>query len=241
VSDWWTGIPPAETTVPCNGETHTVRWDAGELIVVDHHQAQSDVTPAGESVPCLELLRTWGRVADDPHILTLASRGLTDPLNINTDGLRFGYNEPRRQTEEQTLRLLAAGGRLPDRLQATTAAIWTERIRTGHAQLETARPQLEAALYGRVLRTLRAWLGHPQLAIELTMIEPDELRTTVPTPDGIAVCLPFSWLSDVWTRGLAVTLGRLCIAAETTDGSSWTLDTVGPDLTHPTQLTIATR
>ena len=101
----------------------------------------------------------------DPHVLTLASRGPTDPLDMDIDGLRFHDRGPRRQTEEQTLRLLAADGRLPDRLQATTAAIWTRRLRTGHAALGTARPQLEAALYGRVLRTLRAWLGEPQLTI----------------------------------------------------------------------------
>jgi hypothetical protein len=55
------------------------------------------------------------------------------------------------------------------------------------------------------------------------------------------VSLPFSWLSDVWMRGLAVTLGRLCIAAETTDGSTWTLNTLGRDLAELNQLTIATR
>ena len=156
MSQWWAGIPAAEVPVLCGGDTHTVRWEAGELIAVDHSDPEGDVTLAGESVPCVELLRTWSRRADDPHVLTLASRGPTDPLDIDIDGLRFDYGAPRRQTEEQTLRLLAAGGRLPDRLQATTAAIWTRRLRTGHAQLETARPQLEAALYGRVLRTLRA-------------------------------------------------------------------------------------
>jgi len=138
-------------------------------------------------------------------------------------------------------RLLAAGGRLPDRLQATTAAIWTRRLRTGHAALGTARPQLEAALYGRVLRTLRTWLGEAQLPIELTMIGPEEQHRIVRTADGVDVSLPFSWLSDVWMRGLAVTFGRLCIAAETTDGSSWTLHTLGPDLADLTQLTIDTR
>jgi hypothetical protein len=146
MTHWWASIPPAEVTVPCGGDTHTVRWEAGELIAVDHSDPESDVTLAGESVPCLELLRTWSRRADDPHVLTLASRGPTDPLDIDIDGLRFDYGAARHRTEEQTLRLLAAGGRLPDRLQATTAAIWTRRLRTGHAQLETARPQLEAAL-----------------------------------------------------------------------------------------------
>jgi hypothetical protein len=152
MSHWWAGIPAVEVPVLCGGDTHTVRWEAGELIAVDHGDLESEVTPpalAGETVPCLELLRTWSRRADDPHVLTLASRGPTDPLNINLDGLRFDYRGLRRQTEEQTVRLLTAGGRLPDRLQATTAAIWTRRLRTGHAQLETVRPQLEAALYGR--------------------------------------------------------------------------------------------
>jgi hypothetical protein len=244
MSHWWAGIPTAEVPVLCGGDSHTVRWEAGELIAVDHGDPEGEVTLAalaGETVPCLEMLRTWSRRADDPQVLTLASRGPTDPLDMDIDGLRFDYGAPRRQTEEQTLRLLAAGGRLPDRLQATTAAIWTRRLRTGHAQLETARPQLEAALYGRVLRTLRAWLDEPQLTIELTMIGPEEQRRIVHTAEGVDVSLPFSWLSDVWMRGLAVTFGRLCIAAETTDGSSWTLHTLGPDLADLTQLTIDTR
>ena len=83
--------------------------------------------------------------------------------------------------------------------------------------------------------------GEPQLTIELTMIGAAEPRRIVRTADGVDVFLPFSWLSDVWMRGLAVTVGRLCIAAETTDGSSWTLDTLGPDLANVTQLTIAPR
>ena len=244
MSHWWAGIPAAEVTVLCGGDTHTVRWEAGELIAVDHGDPKSEVmlaARAGETVACLELLRTWSRRADDPHVLTLASRGPTDPLNINIDGLRFHDRGPRRRTEAQTLRLLAARGRLPDRLQATTAAIWTRRLRTGHAALGTVRPQLDAALYGRVLRTLRAWLGEPQLTIELSMIGPEDQRRIVRTPERVEVSLPFCWLSEVWMRGLAVTFGRFCIAADTTDGSSWTLDTLSPDLADLTQLTIDTR
>jgi hypothetical protein len=146
MSHWWTGIPAAEATVSCGGDTHTVRWEAGALVAVDHGDPEQEATPAGQPVPCLELLRTWSRRRDDPQVLTLASRGPADFLNIDFDRLRFDYRGPRRQTEQQTLRLLAAGGRLPDRLQATTAAIWTRRLQTGHAALESARPQLEAAL-----------------------------------------------------------------------------------------------
>ena len=244
MSHWWAGIPAAEVPVVCGRGTHTVRWEAGELIALDHGDPEGDVARAalaGETVPCLELLRTWSRRADDPHVLTLASRGPTDPLDMDIDGLRFDYGAPRRQTEEQTLRLLAAGGRLPDRLQATTAAIWTRRLRTGHAALGTVRPQLEAALYGRVLRTLRSWLGEPQLSVELTMIGPEEQRRIVRPAERVEVSLPFCWLSDVWMRGLAVTFGRLCIAADTTDEASWTLATLGPGLADVRQFTIDTR
>jgi hypothetical protein len=239
MTDWWTGIPPAEATVSCGGDTHTLRWEAGELIAVDHGDPDQEATLASQTIPCLELLRTWARRRDDSHVLTLASRGPTDPLNLDLDRLRFDHRGPRRQTEEQTLRLLAAGGRLPDRLQATTAAIWARRLQTGHTALERARPQLEAALYGRALRTLRGWLGEPRLAIELTMIGPDEERRIVRTADGADVSLPFSWLPDVWMRGLAVTFGRLCLAAETIDGSSWNLHTVGADLADLTEITVA--
>ena len=77
--------------------------------------------------------------------------------------------------------------------------------------------------------------------IELSMIGPEEPRRIVRTADGVEVSLPFDWLSDVWMRGLAVTLGQLCIAAHTTDGSSWTLDTLDPELGNLSQLTIDTR
>jgi hypothetical protein len=53
------------------------------------YRAGGEVTAAalaGESVPCLELLRTWSRRREDPHVLTLASRGPTDPLDIDLDG-----------------------------------------------------------------------------------------------------------------------------------------------------------
>ena len=50
------------------------------------------------------------------------------------------------------------------------------------------------------------------------------------TDGGIAVALPFDWVADVWARGLALVFGRLCVAAESSDGLRWTLTTVGADL-----------
>ncbi len=238
---WWTGLPPAEAAVTCAERRHILRWDAGRLTTMDHGDPEQEATLAalaGETYPCLELLRAWSRRRDDPRVLTLASRGPGDLLTIDLDPRRHRPGPARVGAEGQILRLLATGGGLPDRLQATTAAIWTRRLQTGHAALEAARPQLVAALYGRALRTLRAWLGEPQLAIELTMTDPDAERRLIRTPDGLRVSLPFSWLSEVWAHGLAVTFGRFCLAAEAQDGPRFTLRALAPDLTDV--ITIAT-
>ncbi len=244
MSQWWFGIRAAEVSVPCGDQAHTVRWEAGQLKAVDHGEVDGEralAALAGANVACLDLLRAWSACAEDPHVLTLASRGLADPLDIDRRGLRFHSDGPRRETEEQTVALLGTSNHLADRLAATTAAIWTERLSTGHPALETVQPELDAALYGRVLRTLRGWLGEPQLGVELTMIGPEETPRVIRTADGVHARLPFGWLSDVWMRGLAVTFGQMCIAAETADGSAWTLQTLGPDLTDRVELTVVVR
>jgi hypothetical protein len=243
MSAWWTGIAPAQAAVDCGGHPHILRWQAGALTAVDHGDPEGEATLAalaGESFPCLELLRAWARRRDDPRVLTLASRGPTDRLDVNVDLLRHPRGVSRRQTEADLLRLLALGGGLPDRLQANTAATWARRLRTGHTALDAALPQLQAALYGRVLAALRGWLGEPGLTIELTMTETGGERRLLRADDGVSVSLPFSWVSDVWTRGLAVIFGRFCLAADTADGTRWTLHTIGPDLGDSSKLTIVT-
>jgi hypothetical protein len=47
MSYWWAGIPAAEVTVLCGGYTHTVRWEAGELIAVDHGDPEGEAVLAG--------------------------------------------------------------------------------------------------------------------------------------------------------------------------------------------------
>ena len=239
MSAWWTGISPAEAVVECGGHAHTLRWESGELTALDHGDPEDEATLAalaGETFACLELLRAWARRREDPRVLTLGSRGPTDALDINLETPQHFHRAPPRRSELELERLLALGGGLPDRLQANAAATWTRRLRTGHCALESTRPQLHAALYGRLLATLRPWLGEPALAVALTMADADGERLLARRADGIAVALPFAWVSEVWVRGLAVVFGRLCLAAESTGGPGgaggvgWTLTTVGPEL-----------
>ena len=66
------------------GRIHTVRWQAGELIAVDHHDPDDEVSPASETVSCLQLLRTCVRRPYIPYTcsdrlrLGLQGRGRPD-------------------------------------------------------------------------------------------------------------------------------------------------------------------
>jgi hypothetical protein len=151
--------------------------------------------------------------------------------------------------------LLSLGGPMQTRLTATVAAAWRERLRDGAATadrvaapadpaapadgaaIEAARPALHAALYGRVVATLRAWTGRPDLRVSLTMIGESDRPALAADGDGIAVELPFGWISDVWARGLGTCWDHFALAAAPA-GDGWALAAVAPDLGPPAQITI---
>ncbi len=166
-----------------------------------------------------------------------------------------------REREDPLATLLSLGGPMQTRLTATVAAAWRERLRAGAAPadaapglpdatalpdaivataaatIEAARPALHAALYGRVVATLRAWTGRPDLRVALTMIGESDEPALAPDGDGIAVELPFGWISDVWARGLGACWDRFVLAAAPA-GDGWALSAVAPDLGPPAQITI---
>jgi hypothetical protein len=162
-----------------------------------------------------------------------------------------------REREDPLAVLLSLGGPMQTRLTATVAAAWRERLRDGAAPadvaaapaavsppaaagadaIEAARPALHAALYGRVVATLRAWTGRPDLRLALTMIGESDRPALAPDGDGIAVELPFGWISDVWARGLGTCWDRFTLAAAPA-GDGWALSAVAPDLGPPTEITI---
>ena len=162
----------------------------------------------------------------------------------------MGGGAPASREGEDTLSvLLSLGGPMQTRLTATVAAAWRERLRAGAAPAdaaarpadpaaaEAARPALHAALYGRVVATLRAWTGRPDLRVALTMIGESDQPALAPDGDGIAVELPFGWISEVWARGLGTCWDRFILAAAPA-GDGWALSAVAPDLGPPAQITI---
>jgi hypothetical protein len=261
VSDWWLGLPDAEARLSCGSETHRLRWHAGALLAVDHDEVEGERTLAalaGERCACVEMLDAWARHADDLRVLTLASRGAADQvaapfdrrasglaggqgLTVTASGVSVAYmsgGTGADEFEDDLVPLLGVGAGLTDRLMATVAAAWSDPAER-EEEAAAAHAQLMAALYGRAVLAIRAWLAEPELEVDLRMVNTDaESRLTYLDAGGVRAELPFSWLSEVWSRGLTTVCHRFCLRAQTDDGRRWTLSTVGPDLDNIEPMTL---
>ncbi len=277
--EWWDGLLPVEVRLDCSGGTHAVRWEDGVLTASDHEDPTAERALAalgGERTRCIELLDTWARHADDLRVLTITSRGASDPVHPDAES-RFvstvsGMPRPGVQGVAMTvvrpaaagwvsyaplsttqpiggrpglpsddiLDLLSLSGALTQRLVAQIIASWAARL-AGDEQggIDPHGPALTAALYGRVVASVRTWLGEAGSTVELEMIAP----TTTPSMarrDGVVVAhLPFAWLSDIWVKDLAVVLGRFALGTVESDPGRLRLSTVGPDCTDVRPVTVS--
>jgi len=264
---WWAGIPAAEAELDCGNGKHRLRWAAGQLHAPDHGDLQGEQilsALAGQGFPCLDVLNAWAEHSADLRVLVLASRGPADPLVMWSPpaSRRAGRPRPARyrvwstgvsahrswvpsraqldEPDDEVAALIGLGGLLPDRLAATVIAGWAERLRgTPDDAVVAARPVLHAALYGRLTAALRVWASQPRLKVTLTMIPEEQPPRLTRDAAGMAAELPFSWLAEVWARGLSTCWGRFCLtAAPARAGDGWVLSTVGPDLDPPRPVTI---
>jgi hypothetical protein len=158
-------------------------------------------------------------------------------------GPAAGGSRPRRpwpgSALEETTLLLMLGGGLPDRLVTTILAVWSQRLAAGDRRAVDEVPALTAALYGRVVPCVRAWLGEPDLPVTVDMIDGSEPPGLVGDDDGIRARLPFAWLSDIWARGLAVVLGRFSLGLFESGDSRQRVLTVSTDLIDVRPVTIS--
>ena len=131
--------------------------------------------------------------------------------------------------------LFALGPAFADRLAATVAAHWADRVAAG-ATAASDSPALLAVLTGRVWLAVQAWTGLPAGAVDVRMTAPTGSPAATYDDGRLTVAVPFRWLSRVWAPGLAVIAGRLALDAHRV-GDSVTLSTVAPD-GSPAQTTI---
>jgi len=164
------------------------------------------------------------RVSRARRVGTLSAMGRPGPSGWTSYAPGGGPLQPARsrkvQAENELVALVGLGGGLPDRLVATVAAAWQERL---------AR---------RVFAVMRGWLGTSAPPLQLTMIGEKAAPKLISEDGHIRAELRFGWLLDVWAQGLAVVWGRFCLSANTDDGRMWTLTTVGPDVGPPSLIVV---
>ena len=133
--------------------------------------------------------------------------------------------------------LAGLGHELILRLAATVTASLLGRLEG--ADDRSVRPALEASLFGRASCAIRAWLGTPDLEVELEVVEDGADAGIDGDARGpIRLRLPLSWVITVWGRDLTVVAGRFCLAVVESNARRTKLMSVGSDLAPPRPLVV---
>jgi hypothetical protein len=72
--------------VPCGLGRHIVRWDAGQLQLPEHPDAEAELVLAalgGEKAGCVVLAEVWGRHTSDLSVLGIGQRGPADKIVVS--------------------------------------------------------------------------------------------------------------------------------------------------------------
>jgi len=83
---WFDSLPAAEATVPCGTGTHAVRWEAGQLTLPAHPDAEAELVLGalgGDKPACVTLIETWASHADDLAVLTAGPRCAADRVSVD--------------------------------------------------------------------------------------------------------------------------------------------------------------
>jgi hypothetical protein len=85
---WFDSLPPCQAEVPCGESTHAIRWEAGELVLPSHPDADAELVLAalgGEKAGCVKLAEAWSRHKEDLTVLAIGPRGTDDPITVDWD------------------------------------------------------------------------------------------------------------------------------------------------------------
>jgi hypothetical protein len=235
---WFLSLPSCSATVPCGAGEHTLRWEAGQLQLPSHPDAEAEMVLAalgGEKAGCVRLAEAWGRHAEDLAVLQIGPRGPRDQITVGWDdvppeneqastgpgGTGHGAQQFRRamatqlkQAQQRTrdfLSLLALGPAFGFRLAGQVAAAHAGRLAPEN------RPALTAAIAGRLALVAEDWIGIVPGQVTGTLYRGDVGWGSVEmTGKGLAwrlrVALPAGWLASVWACGLALVAGHLVVA-----------------------------
>jgi len=85
---WFDCLPSCETQIPCGMGRHTVRWEAGSLLLPSHGDVEGELVLAalgGDKARCVEAAQAWERHAEDLSVLAIGPRGPADQIAVDWD------------------------------------------------------------------------------------------------------------------------------------------------------------
>ena len=88
IMNWHDSLPPADAAVPCGSGTHTVRWEAGQLTLPAHPDAEAELVLGalgGDKPACVKIAETWAGHAADLTVLTTGPRCAADEIRVGWD------------------------------------------------------------------------------------------------------------------------------------------------------------
>jgi len=83
---WYSCLPGCAAQVPCGQGKHTVRWEAGALVLPEHPDAEGELVLAalgGEKAGCVEVAEIWARHTTDLSVLAIGPRGPADEIAVS--------------------------------------------------------------------------------------------------------------------------------------------------------------
>lgn len=88
--NWYDSLPAADARVPCGSGTHVVRWEAGQLALPSHQDAEAELVLAalgGDKPACVAIAEHWARHATDLTVLAAGPRCATDLVSVSAEDI----------------------------------------------------------------------------------------------------------------------------------------------------------
>jgi len=230
-------IPPTTEQIECSGATHRVTWRSGELVLQDHDIESERAFKAlgGDDCECLTLHDAWVSAFQDPAALRMLEPAGDLPLEVvEAQNLTFaqayqvrvrhsvavpsGIVEEYRRSR-QRLALYRLPPALKDRLMLEML-IRIQREYPEHPHpADVVSGFLQAKVSEAALQCVSSWTRRgEQKIVDAEIWDPGSGHFIAgwvgPTRGYALVGLPWTWLFDVWGRGLAVVDGCLVVEAD---------------------------
>jgi hypothetical protein len=88
IMNWYDSLPAADTRLPCGSGSHIVRWEAGQLTLPAHPDAEAELVLAalgGDKPACVAVAETWARHTADLGVLATGPRCVADQVSVSRE------------------------------------------------------------------------------------------------------------------------------------------------------------